>query len=87
MVQLSTKVMMLWMVGFVAHLMGSGRWEWNIGGIMIGSKTICREIFSCVTLYKMPQEERSVFWEVIVLVILSKKSVYVHVSYSKQFLR
>jgi hypothetical protein len=33
------------------------------------------------------QEERSIFWEVIVSVILSKRSVYVHVSYSKRFPR
>jgi hypothetical protein len=31
------------------------------------------------------QKERSVFCEVIVSVILSKKSVYVHVSYSERF--
>jgi hypothetical protein len=29
----------------------------------------------------------SIFWEVIVSVILSKKSVYVHVSYSERFPR
>jgi hypothetical protein len=27
----------------------------------------------CITLYTMSQEERSIFWEVIVSVILSKK--------------
>jgi hypothetical protein len=34
---------------------------------------------------RVSQEERSIFWEVIVSVILSKKSVYVHVSYSELF--
>jgi hypothetical protein len=33
-------------------------------------------------IYRMSQKERSIVWEVIVSVILSKKSVYVHVSYS-----
>jgi hypothetical protein len=37
-------------------------------------------------LHRMSQEERSAFWKVIILVILSKK-VYVHVSYSEQFPR
>jgi hypothetical protein len=32
----------------------------------------------------MPQEERSLFWDIIVLVILSKK---VYVAYSEQFPR
>jgi hypothetical protein len=38
-------------------------------------------------LYRLSQEERSVFWEVIVSVILNKKekSVYVPVSYSELF--
>jgi hypothetical protein len=35
----------------------------------------------------MSQEERSVLWEAIVSVILSEKSVYVHVSYSERFPR
>jgi hypothetical protein len=34
--------------------------------------------------YRVPQEERSIFWQVIVSVILSKK-LYVHVSYSERF--
>jgi hypothetical protein len=40
-----------------------------------------------VSIYRMSHEERSIFWEVTVSVILSKKSVYVHVSYSEQFPR
>jgi hypothetical protein len=32
----------------------------------------------------MSQEERSIFWEVIVSVILRKKSLYEHVSYSER---
>jgi hypothetical protein len=36
------------------------------------------------TLYRMFQEERSIFWEVIVS---KQKSVYVHVSYSERFPR
>jgi hypothetical protein len=35
--------------------------------------------------YRLPQELRSIFWEVTVSVILS--SVYVHVSYSERFSR
>jgi hypothetical protein len=31
------------------------------------------------------QKERSIFWEIIISVILSKKSVYVHVFYSERF--
>jgi hypothetical protein len=39
-------------------------------------------------IYRVSEEERSLFWEVIVSVILSKqKSVYVHVSCSERFLR
>jgi hypothetical protein len=38
-------------------------------------------------LYRVSQKERSVFWEVIVLVILSKKTLYEHVSYSERFPR
>jgi hypothetical protein len=41
----------------------------------------------CVSVYRLPQEERSVFSKVMLSVILSKKSVYVHMSYSGQFLR
>jgi len=37
-------------------------------------------------LYRVSQEEMSIFWEVIVLVILSKR-VYMYVSYSEWFLR
>jgi hypothetical protein len=36
-------------------------------------------------IYRVSQEERSIFWEVTVSVILS--SVYVHVSYSERFPR
>jgi hypothetical protein len=43
---------------------------------------------SVLRLYRVSQEERSVFWQVIGLVILSKqKSVYVHVSYNEWFPR
>jgi hypothetical protein len=35
----------------------------------------------------MAQGERSIFWEAIVSVILSKKCVYVHVTYSERFPR
>jgi hypothetical protein len=35
------------------------------------------------TIYRVSQDDRSMFWEVAV--ILSKKSVYVHVSYSLRF--
>jgi hypothetical protein len=38
-------------------------------------------------IYRMPQEERSIFWEVTVSAILSEKSAYVHVSYSERFPR
>ena len=38
-------------------------------------------------IYRMSQEERSIFWEVIVSVILSKKPLYEHVSYSERFPR
>jgi hypothetical protein len=38
-------------------------------------------------IYRMSPEEMSVLWEVIVSVILSKKNVYVHVSYSERFPR
>jgi hypothetical protein len=38
-------------------------------------------------LYRVPQDERSIFWEVIVSVILRKKTLYEHVYYSKRFLR
>jgi hypothetical protein len=38
-------------------------------------------------VYRVYQEERSVFWEVIVSVVLSKKKVYIHVSYSERFPR
>jgi hypothetical protein len=38
------------------------------------------------TPYRMSQEERSIFWEVIVSVILSI-NVYVYVSYSERFPR
>jgi hypothetical protein len=34
--------------------------------------------FVLYALYRMSQEERSVFWEVIVSVILSKKKVYMY---------
>jgi hypothetical protein len=34
-------------------------------------------------LYRLSQEERLIFWEVIISVILSKKIVYVHVSFSE----
>jgi hypothetical protein len=37
-------------------------------------------------IYRLPQEERSIFWEVIVTVILSK-IVYIHVSYFERFPR
>jgi hypothetical protein len=38
--------------------------------------------------YRVSQEEMSIFWEVIVLVILSKQLyAYVHVSYSEWFPR
>jgi hypothetical protein len=33
----------------------------------------------------MSQEERSIFWEIIVSVILRKKALYEHVSYSERF--
>jgi len=37
-------------------------------------------------IYRVSQEERSIFWEIIVLVILSKKkTLYVHVTYSERF--
>jgi hypothetical protein len=37
-------------------------------------------------IYKVSQEERSIFWEDIVSVILSKKNcVCIHVSYSERF--
>jgi hypothetical protein len=42
-------------------------------------------VYNGLDLYRVTQEERSVFWEVVVLVILSKN--YVHVSYSEQFAR
>jgi hypothetical protein len=38
-------------------------------------------------VYRMSQEERTIFWEVIVWVILSKKTLYEHVSYSERFPR
>jgi hypothetical protein len=41
--------------------------------------------YQCI-IYRESREEWSVFWEVTVSVILSKK-VYVHVSYSKRFPR
>jgi hypothetical protein len=37
--------------------------------------------------YRVSQEERSIFWEVKVSVILRKKTLYEHVSYSKRFPR
>jgi hypothetical protein len=37
-------------------------------------------------VYRVSREEMSIFWEVIVSVILSKK-VYMYVSYSERFLR
>jgi hypothetical protein len=40
-----------------------------------------------VCKYSKSQEERSIFREVIVSVILSKKYVYVHVPYSECFSR
>jgi len=39
-----------------------------------------------VIIYRVSQEERSIFWEVIVLAILSK-NVYMNVSYSERFAR
>ena len=33
-------------------------------------------------IYRVSQKERSIFWEVIVSVILSKKTLYEHVYYS-----
>jgi hypothetical protein len=42
-------------------------------------------IIPSLMLYRMSQEKRSIFCEVIVSVIPSKKSVYVHVSYSDGF--
>jgi hypothetical protein len=45
----------------------------------IGGRIILRSI-----LYRLSQEERIIFWEVIVLVILRKK-VYMNMSYSEQF--
>jgi hypothetical protein len=38
-------------------------------------------------LYRVSQEEISIFWEVTVSVILSNKNVYVRVSYSERFPR
>jgi hypothetical protein len=38
-----------------------------------------------ISLYKVSQEERAIFWEVIVSVILSKKGLYVHMFYSEGF--
>jgi hypothetical protein len=38
-----------------------------------------------IIIYRVSQEEMSVFLEVIVSVILSHKNVYVHVSYSKGY--
>jgi hypothetical protein len=47
----------------------------------------CSEICCTISfyIYRMSQDERSISWEVIVSVILSKKSVYVDVSYSERF--
>jgi hypothetical protein len=42
-------------------------------------------MYLAVLLYRVYQEERSTFWEGIVSVILSKTSVYVHVSYFERF--
>jgi hypothetical protein len=38
-------------------------------------------------IYRVSQEERTIFWEVIVSLILSKKTLYEHVSYSERFPR
>jgi hypothetical protein len=43
-----------------------------------------RSLIAILT-YRVSQEERSIFWEVMISVILSKKSVYAHVSYSERF--
>jgi hypothetical protein len=42
--------------------------------------------YSLLTVYRVPQEEWSIFWEVIVSVILRKR-VYMYISYSEQFPR
>jgi hypothetical protein len=52
----------------------------------ISMKPVCRQ-WDSLNIYRVSQEERSVFWKVIVSVILSKKIVYVHVSYSERFPR
>jgi hypothetical protein len=44
-----------------------------------------KEVFDLPSVYRMSQEERSVFWAVTVSAILS--GVYVHVSYSERFPR
>jgi hypothetical protein len=35
-------------------------------------------IFSFTLIYRVSQKERSILWEVIVSVILSKKYIYIH---------
>jgi hypothetical protein len=49
--------------------------------------SVCVCSCACVCIYSVSQEERSVFWEVIVLVILSKKYIYIHVLYFECFSR
>jgi hypothetical protein len=44
-------------------------------------------MYFAVLLYRVSQKERSIYWEVIVSVILSKNNVYVRVSYSEPFPR
>jgi hypothetical protein len=42
-------------------------------------------LFSCDEMYRVSQEERSIFWEVILSLILRKKCIYKHVSYTERF--
>jgi hypothetical protein len=44
-------------------------------------------LYNIYGIYRVSQEERSIFRVVIVSVILSKKTLYEHVSYSEQFPR
>jgi hypothetical protein len=49
--------------------------------------TLMADGLPTLEVYRLSQEERSIFWVVIVSVIINKKSVHVYVSYSERFPR
>jgi hypothetical protein len=46
---------------------------------------VCVHVHVCVYIYRVSQEERSIFWEVNVLVILSKKYMYYFIVHCKLY--